>query len=301
MDYSFIIVNYNSRNFLCKCLQSIYNHLENLSFDVIVVDNASTDDSVQMIENDFPKVRLIKNKNNFGYAAAINMGLKESVADYYIVLNNDIELMANIFAHMRTILENDNKIALLGCRYLNPDGTSQKSYFKFPSLLRRIATLLSLGKIIKISRFPTGGKMNKKLIEVDYVKGALMMIKREAIEKSGSFDENYFLYHEEMDLCYKFNKDGWKICSDLSSEVIHHGDHIEDPKHEIAFVERNKNLLYFYNKYYSRISLITLIIINLIFFSIKWFFWKLIFKDQTIANLYKNVINVNLIYFKCTK
>jgi len=263
-----------------------------------VVDNASTDDSIEMIENDFPLVELIKNKNNSGYAAAINLGLKKNTAKYYIILNNDIELMSNIFTKMREILENDNRIALLGCMYLNPDGTSQKSYFKFPSLIRRIATLLSLGKIIKIFRFSAPKKIIQRLIEVDYVKGALMMIRKEAIEKSGSFDENYFLYHEEMDLCYKYKKDGWRICTDLSSGVIHYGDHVEDPKHELAFVERNRNLLYFYKKYYSKISLITLICINFIFFSIKWFYWKYISKNQTNANLYKKVININLTYFK---
>ncbi|MBN1352905.1 glycosyltransferase family 2 protein [candidate division KSB1 bacterium] len=305
MDLSFIIVSYNSSENIKQCIRSLIDHVHDhgrqLEYEIIVVDNASSDDSVSVIETELPQVVLIKNDENRGYSAALNQGIAASTGLFVVAMNNDIEISSNIFESMLRIMKADSGIGILGCNLINPDGSPQKSSFRFPSLIGRIAILTSLNRLYQ-NRTPfTERPDGTNPIEVDCAKGALLLIRRDALDRVGVFDEHYFMYHEEMDLCYRFKQDGWKVCIDQSSKAIHHGQHAEDAANRFVFLERNKSLLYFHKKHYSRRNLTALIFINLFFFYLKICLIYCTFrhrKQSTIADVYKKVIESNLVYLK---
>ncbi len=297
MHFSFIIVNYNSEALLKKCIRSIFTHVKNLLYEIIVVDNASTDESPKIVETEYPSIHLIKNRENVGYASAINQGIEVSRAPYLVIMNNDIELLSNKLEMMFSIMEDNTKIGILGPAFVNADGSAQKSYFRFPSLFSRIGVLTSANKLY--NRYSsTLHSASQELFEVDYVLGALMMVRKSALEAAGAFDERYFLYHEEMDLCYRFKHEGWKICSYRDAAVLHHGHHTEDPYKSQVFLERNKSLLYFYLKNYGKIRCTGLILLNLLFFYAKRIFCATFLHDSALLTSYAQAIALNRNYFK---
>ncbi len=272
--FSFIVINYNAYDFMSKCLKSIKRFCLNRNYEIILIDNASSDDSIAGLESEFQDVIFIKNKENYGFARACNQGIERARGELIILLNNDFEFNINIFDRIIEKFQKYENLGLLGFQLLNPDGTLQRTGFKFPTILRRILQLTIVPLIRKRVRLPRFVAGRKDQI-VDYIKGALMIIPARIFHQSNfRFDENYFMYHEEMDFAYQIRKHG-KICLlDPTPAGIHYGMHFEDVKDERIFLWRNKNLLYFYKKNYGKSRLFVLIIINIIIFSLKGLFSK---------------------------
>ncbi len=223
---SVIIVSYNTRGFLRRCLESLRQHGSELVREIIVIDNASGDGSVEMIEEDFPEVKLVRNPTNVGYAKAVNRGVKLAEGDYFLILNPDIEVLEEAVGELVSFMEEHRDVGIAGAKLLNPDGSLQMSCRTFYTLPVVLLRRTFLGKI-----FPNAAVVRRHLMadwdhacdrEVDWVIGACLMVRREAYESVGGMDERFFLYFEDVDWCYRMKKHGWKVYYVHSAQMKHH-------------------------------------------------------------------------------
>lgn len=293
VTFSFIVINYNSYDHTHKCIVSIKNNCRNHSFEIILIDNASSDDSVNKLENKFKDVIFVKNDENYGFARACNQGLDHASAEFLIFLNNDFEFTTDIFNRIIDKFKQNNNLGLLGFQLLNPDGTLQKTGFIFPSIWRRILQLI----IVPMLRKRTSAihaKPDQADQVVDYIKGALMILPSKLLNQLNlRFDENYFMYHEEMDLAYQLRQHG-KICLlDFTPAGIHYGMHFEEVSNERIFLWRNKNYLYFIKKNYGKAKSVIFALINILIFSMKWLSP---FGNSAHRRTYQKVIRLSLDY-----
>ncbi len=254
VDLSIIIVNYNSKYYLRQCLNSIFNSPNKFKIEVFVSDNNSNDGSTDMIRREFPHVILIENKDNIGYSAAANMAIRESSGRYILILNNDIEVLNSSLNMMVDTMVNNPAIGLLGCRLLNSNDTLQQSFGYF-----NLGFLSEAIQKIFFNRYKRGNrlvgrylyKIHSKFREVDWISGACIMARREAMDDVGLMDENYFMFFEEIDLCNRVRKKGWKICYTPNAKMIHHGGKSSSAEFDRIMIEYRKSQLYFYKKHYG--------------------------------------------------
>ncbi len=272
VNLSVIIISYNSPRLLNACLSSLYSNTSVHSLEILVVDNASSDDNVDMVRQKFPNVILIENDENFGYARAINKGFEQSCGEYCAVMNLDTELTQDIFPHLIEFAKTSPDPGIIGCSHRFADGSPQRSYFYFPSLIGRIAYFTGLNRLINIEILPkrTYDTNGMKAIEVAVVCGAFFILNRETFRKIGGFDPDYFLYHEEADLCFRLQKAGFKNCVLPDLMLIHHGKHDEATDDPAVFFHRNRSLLIYFYKNRSRISLWSLLKLNAVFYAVRY-------------------------------
>jgi GT2 family glycosyltransferase len=227
VDVSIIIVNWNTKELLRDCLTSIYKCAGNVDYEIIAIDNASTDGSVEMVKNDFPDVILIENSENRGFAAANNQGMAVAKGRYVLLLNSDTVVLDNAVANTVRFADENPQAAVIGCRVLNPDRTIQRTCFMFPSLLNMLLSSTYLYKLFPKNRFFGREQMTwwdrSDVRRVDVVTGCFMLVRREAIEQVGMMDEQFFMYGEETDWCYRFRKKGWDLIFAPVGEIIHFG------------------------------------------------------------------------------
>jgi len=252
IKFSFIVVNYNAYQYTAQCLTSIKKYCDQYSYEILVIDNASSDDSVRRLEERFSDVVLIKSKENLGFARACNLGIEKAGGEFLIFLNNDFEFTTSgVFERIPTKFQEYSNLGLLGFQLLNPDGSLQKTGFVFPSLLRRAFQITFVPLVRKYLSSASSPTQPEDAV-VDYLKGALMILPARLVEELQlRFDGNYFMYHEEMDLAFQLKKHG-KICLlDATPAGIHYGQNVEDVANPRVFLWRNQSLLYFVNKNYG--------------------------------------------------
>lgn len=226
-DISIIIVSFNTKDLLHKCLKNLYENIKkiDLSTEIIVVDNDSKDGSVQMIEKCFPEVKIIKNNVNLGFGKANNIAMKYTDSNYYLLLNSDAEIMSlKDIELMHSFLEENKNIGILGPKVLNSNNTIQYSCRKFPSF--RFSSfhsfLYRLQPTNPFSRYYMMQNWDHNSVkDVDWVSGCCMFIRAIAIKDIGFFDEAYFMYVEDVDLCLRMWNNGWRISYYPSFKVIH--------------------------------------------------------------------------------
>ncbi|MGA2781569.1 MAG: glycosyltransferase family 2 protein [Smithella sp.] len=220
IDISLIIINWNTKDLLRNCLNSVYQTVHNLLFEIIVVDNASSDGSIVMLEKEFPFVIRIVNEENKGFGAANNQALAIIKGKYALLLNTDTVLMSEAVNKLWNFCEANDKAAIVCGQLLNADGTKQNSIASFPSLLT-LAANTSLLEYLFPGRYPSKRYKHTAPIEVDSAIGACMMIRKKALDEAGAFDERYFFFFEETDLAYTMSLKGWKIYQVPDAFVYH--------------------------------------------------------------------------------
>lgn len=227
IDLSIIIVNWNTEKLIKDCLESIYKTTRNTSFEIFVVDNNSSDNSVKIIKENFPQVKLIANDRNNGFAKANNQAIKESSGRYILLLNPDTIVLDNAIERMVKYLDENPDVGIVGCRLLNPDGTLQESCRRFPNVKTYASILLKLHHImpnLKIFKDYFMKDMDyDKENEVEQVMGAVLMYRRDVLGTDPSYlDEDYWIWFEEVDFCYKVHKKGYKIMYIPDVSIIHY-------------------------------------------------------------------------------
>jgi GT2 family glycosyltransferase len=220
MEISVIIVNWNTRELLAGCLESVAATLRGVLHEVIVVDNASTDGSVAMLRESFPAVIVIENAANRGFGAANNQALAIMRGRYALLLNSDAVLTAHAAAELLACLENRPDAAMACGQLLNADGSRQNSIAAFPSLLTLLANMPLL-EFLFPRRFPGKRRTYRQPLEVDSGVGACLMVRREAIVDVGGFDERYFFFFEETDWAYRMRRAGWKVLHCPAALIYH--------------------------------------------------------------------------------
>ncbi|MBI1882416.1 MAG: glycosyltransferase family 2 protein [Chloroflexi bacterium] len=266
LDLSIIIVNYNTRDLLRDCLNSIYNSHGNLKFNVIVVDNASPDGSANMVESEFPQVILVASQVNGGFAHANNQGLRRvgfnadsppqaHAPRYALLLNPDTLLPPTALADMVAFMDNHPEAGAAGPKLVRPDGSLDLACRRaFPTPEISFYRMVGLSKIFPHSRL--FGRYNmtfadpNELIEVDSVVGAFMLVRREAIAQAGLLDEVYFMYGEDLDWAYHIKANGWKIYYNPMVVVTHvkRAASRHSPKAQMEFY---RAMDVFYRKFYA--------------------------------------------------
>lgn len=217
LDLSIIIVNWNTRDLLADCLWSVYDTVRDLAFEVFVVDNASSDGSAAMVRERFPAVRLIENAENVGFARANNQAIALSAGEYVLLLNPDAVLLEGAVHVLVHVLTTSPQVGIVGAQLLNLDGSLQDSWGYFPSLAGEIPLLKRLCR----RNTPSVHRDDWSVAYVDWVSGACFMLKRQVIEAVGGLDEDYFLYTEETDWCYRARRAQWYTAFAPTSHVVH--------------------------------------------------------------------------------
>jgi len=224
-DITISIVSYNSLNLLRECLRSIYKNPPSVKFRVIVVDNASEDGTVEFLKKNYPEVSLIINSKNLGFAAANNKAIRSSHSKYIILLNSDCEVYERSLDNLVNFMDENPKVGIAGPKIFNSDGTIQLSCRKFPSMLDAAAHTV-LGDIFPRNPFSRKYKLadisRNKPLSVDWVSGSCMIIRKKALEDTGYLDERYFMYVEDLDICYRMRQKNWEVYYNPEAGVMHH-------------------------------------------------------------------------------
>lgn len=254
MDMSIIIVSWNTRQLLRGCLDSIYKETQKINFEVFVVDNASSDGSAEMSKTDYPQVRLIENKNNAGFAAANNLALKRASGRYVLFLNPDTVILDGALDKGVQIMDGRPEISILGAKTFNADMTRQKTIAPNPNLLSQIFLLTKLrhifpkSKIIKkYQRFDFD--YDKESFIDGHTQGSFLLIRKNVLDAIGSFDEKFYIWFEEVDLCFRARQGGYKILYSPEIKIIHYGG--ESFKQVMALKKQrmyNRSLFYYFWK-----------------------------------------------------
>ncbi|HYF02178.1 MAG TPA: glycosyltransferase family 2 protein, partial [Patescibacteria group bacterium] len=227
-EIDIIIISYNCAVLTLKCIESVFK--THPTARVTIVDNASTDNSPSIIRQNFPEIQIIENKENRGYAGAVNIGMKATQAPFAIISNADVEFFENSIELLKNVLKNNSRIGAAGPQQVYPDGGWQRSYGIQPGIgevLRELVlwTYVDYALNRLAWKFFKKGEFSQKsdvYKNVQYLDGAVIAVSREAFEQLRGFDEDFFFYAEEADFCLRLQKSGWKVVHVPYSRVLHH-------------------------------------------------------------------------------
>jgi GT2 family glycosyltransferase len=224
MDLSVVIINWNSAEYVKKCLSSLFENTKGINFEVIVVDNGSFDSCGQIIRNDFPEVRFFQSDDNLGFARANNYGAEQARGEYFLFLNPDTEIIDNAVGGMLSSIKSLPDAGVLGCKLLNSDKSIQTSCIQqFPTILNQVLDSDLMNRWVPVLTAGNADYMSKGPDKIQMISGACMMIRKDVFERIGKFSPEYFMYTEDLDLCYKAVKAGYENYYTGAFTVIHHG------------------------------------------------------------------------------
>ena len=245
---SVIVVTYNALPWLERCLASVRDH------ETIVVDNGSTDGTVEFVRDRFPDTRLIEQENR-GLGAGWNAGMYASSGRYFLLLNADAWVTGDAIERLAAFADGQPDSALVGPRLLNTDGTLQRSVRGFPTLWRLATEYLFLRKLAPRSRvlnaFYAGGFDHDGTREAEFVMGACMLVRRAAVDEVGGLDEDFFMFSEETDWCYRLHQAGWGVYFFPGAEVTHVGGAAWRREYDPMYREQLRGHLRFFAKHYG--------------------------------------------------
>jgi GT2 family glycosyltransferase len=227
-DVSIVIVNYNTFTLTCQCIQSILDKTQYISYEIILVDNASKECDAQLFKDKFPEIVLIKNSENSGYAKGSNLGIAVAKGEYILLLNSDIELINNAVYEAYQFMKNDRKIGAMSGRLLYPDGKVQGVTGRFPSITSELRELLRLNKVLTQEQRATyylGSEFDHETsIEADWVWGAFFMFPKEILNQfpENKLQEDFFMYCEDVQWCWYIRKMGYKIMYSPNPVAYHY-------------------------------------------------------------------------------
>jgi hypothetical protein len=213
MDLSIIIVSWNVKDILRENLRSVFASSQNISFEVFVVDNDSSDNTVEMVRQEFPQVKLIANFENYGFAKANNQAIKKSQGKYVLLYNPDMKCFQDTFEKMVKWMDEHKDVGVGGCRLIKEDGSDFQHVRRYPKLSDQLAIILKLPHIFPniLNKYLRADFDYNKGAEVDSIRGSFFMIRREVIDKIGGLDERYFIWFEEVDYCREVKEAGFKV------------------------------------------------------------------------------------------
>ncbi len=265
MDLSIIIVNWNVKDLLRKCLASIYEHTKDICFEVIVVDNNSHDGSAEMVMKEFPQVKIIANNFNAGFSAANNQGLEIAQGEFVLFMNPDMELVENSPAKMINFMHAHPQAGISTCMLKYPDGSRQNNLKRDPTLLSQIPILLKIHHFIRskaIKKYLGKDIDYSKEQEVEQIMGAFTFARRDMMLKLNGWSKDFYIWWEDVDLCKRARQAGWKIMYTTSTYVIHHEGKSFAQQMSLEKQKRfTKGMLIYFKKHKKAAMLILLILV----------------------------------------
>jgi hypothetical protein len=252
-DVSAIIVNWNTRDLLADCLNTLVQSAQGLDLEILVVDNGSTDGSRAMLQTAFPRIRLLANPANVGFAKANNQGMALSRGPFLLLLNTDAFVQPGALEALVSLAQARPRAGIVGAQLLNADGSFQASHTAFPSLWREFLILSGLGRAFLGRWYPSHGPEEARGPQpVDYVEGACLLVRREAFDAAGGLDEDYFMYAEEVDWCYTMRAKGWQIWYQPAARVIHLGGGSSRRRSAQREADLYRSRILFFRKHHGR-------------------------------------------------
>jgi GT2 family glycosyltransferase len=258
VDVSICIVSFRTRDLLRDCLGSIYKTVDSLSFEIIIVDNNSQDGTLEMLNAEFPGVRLLVNDHNAGYTRPNNQAIRESNGRYVVLINPDTVVKPNAIAELFHFLEDHPEVGIVGPKVLNRDGTLQKQCRRSEARpWDSFCYFSGLSRLFPHDRRFAGYLMtylDENLVhEAEAVSGSCMMIRRQVIEQIGYQDENFFAYQEDTDYCRRTRLAGWKVFYNPSAQIIHYGGEGGSNVQPFrSIIEWHRSYYLYYRKHFSR-------------------------------------------------
>lgn len=247
-DVSIVIVNWNTRDMLAQCLASIYAHPPEGEFEVLVVDNASSDDSSLMVRAQFSQVRLIQNTENVGFARANNQAIQESSGRYVLLLNPDTKILPGALQILIDFIKAHPEAGAIGPMILNPDFTLQSSCDPMPTLWREFWRLMHFDYFLVRSVYREENWDTTIAHKVDVIQGNCMLIRREVLADIELLDEAFFMFTEEVDLCYRLLQAGLLIYWVPMARIIHYGGQSTRQAVKEMFLELHHSKVLFFRK-----------------------------------------------------
>ncbi|MHC4416217.1 MAG: glycosyltransferase family 2 protein [Planctomycetota bacterium] len=260
LDLSIVIVSWNTRHVVRECLESVFANLGSLSAEVIVIDNASSDGSAELIAGAFPQVRLVANHINRGFAAANNQGLRVAKGRYVLLLNPDTVVLPDALQRTLDHAESHPTAGIIGCQVWESPQSVQRTCFRFPSPLNTLLWVTGASAWLSRSRIAGraayGPWQRESERDVDVVSGMFMLVRREAIDEVGLMDESFFVFAEEADWCRRFRNAGWRCVFAPVGRILHvnGGSQSTEQAAVKMYVEMQKSVLLFHRKHLGLIS-----------------------------------------------
>jgi len=290
IDLSIIIVNYNTRKLLKGCLESIFQKIEDINLEVLVIDNASSDKSLEIAKEELLKTKVLINRENVGFAGANNQGIKEAKGKYILLLNPDTIILDENLEKLIEFMDSHSEAGACGPLVLNSDGTMQKQCKRgFPIFWTSFSYYSGLWKLFpknkwwrrKFGSYFLLDKPEDKICEIDCLSGAAMMFRKEIVDKIGLLNEEYVMYWEDVEWCFRIKKAGWKIYYIPLARIMHYGGVSGSQVHA------SRNLWYFhrgaylfYNQYLAPDNFS---LVNFLYYICIWF----VFCYKFLLNLFK--------------
>jgi GT2 family glycosyltransferase len=249
MDLSIIIADTNEWHFLQPCLQSVFAHTAGLEFEVIVVDNASTDGSKEKLAEEFPQVKVLRNEYNMGFAGANNVGIRASSARYVLLLNPDTIMPEGAIKETIKFMESKPKAGVIGCKLKYPDGRFQPTTYSFPTAWNMFSEATFLYKLFPKTKIFGGYHLTyldyNTDVQVDWLIGAYFLMRREVIDTIGILDDKIYMYADDIDYCYRAKQAGFEVWYTPRAEVIHYYGGISGVnKRVVIWIHRSNVLIY---------------------------------------------------------
>ena len=257
---SIIIVTWNGKRYALECLESLRAPSPELSTEIIVVDNASTDGTPEAIRVQFPNIRLIENQANLGFARANNIGAALSRGKYVCLLNSDVVIPAGCLEKMVEFLEANPDIGMLGPKMLSPDGGIGPSVMRLPTVWNTLCCALGLHAIFPRSKLLGGFSMDgyayDTIDDVEVLTGWFWMIPREALRQVGGLDERFFMYGEDIDWCHRFRNAGWRVVFYPDTEALHYGAASSGQAPARFYIEMRRANLQYFRKHHGTVGVL---------------------------------------------
>ena len=251
---SIIIVSWNTASFLENCLISIMENPPTLPFEIWVIDNASTDNSPQTVREKFPQVHLVENHKNMGFARANNQAIQRCKGKYILLLNPDTLVTSSALETLVDFLDTTPEAGAAGARILNPDGSLQIASHPKPTLSRELWRLLHLDSLWPYAEYPKTKWDKHQDQEVDVLIGACLLLRKDVLDQVGFLDEDYFMYSEEVDLCYRIQRAGWRLFWVPQAEVVHFGGQSTQQVPTEMFLNLYHGKIKFFRKHDGRMA-----------------------------------------------
>ena len=292
-DLSIVIVSWNTKKYLEECLTSLSAIDENLSAETIVVDNASTDGSPEMIRAQFPEAILIETGANLGFAGGNNVGIKQARGKYICLINSDVNVLPDCLPKMHCYMEQQPTVGLLGPGWLQTDGRLHRSGMRFPTLWHVFLRALFLDSLFKGSKFFGGFLMTDfqfdRTTDIEVLNGWFWMARREALNQVGPLDERFFMYGEDLDWCKRFHLAGWRLVFYPEARALHYGGASSSNAPSRFLVEKQRGSLQYWKKYHGRTSSFIYLLIGCLHYGIRATGWGFVYLTQRSSRSKANI------------
>jgi GT2 family glycosyltransferase len=255
---SIVIVTWNGKRYALECLESIYKHPSGTPFEIIVVDNASTDGTPAAIREQFPEVRLVEIQANLGFAKANNIGIAISQGEYVALINSDVVVYENCLDRLLEAMKPNSNIGIIGPKMICADGSVGLSVMRLPTVWNTLCAALAVHSVLpnsqRLAGFSVRTDGTRGIEDVQVVTGWFCMISRQALEQVGGLDERFFMFGEDIDWCQRFSKAGWRVvfCGDTQS--LHYGGGSSEEAPARYYVEMRRANLQYFQKHHGRMG-----------------------------------------------